>query len=226
MRGGRNKFGPMYKRDRALKQQRKALIQASGFRIERSPPVVSSTHQRDLTFPGGFHPVPILHSTPLLIAQNTHSYQPPSLCSLLPSNSPGATQYQCTSFSSWTIKSEHNNNCANSPGCAAGIGSDELCSRLFSTQGPRMPQLVMEFLRCDSDELQLQNKITARLLQEQTGWERQGNPSTFSLMCLMADQTLFSIVEWARTSIFFKQLKVRSCLLILVLHTDYKKHRQ
>lgn len=213
MRGGRNKFGPMYKRDRALKQQRKALIQASGFRIDTSPAMVSSTHHRDLIFTGGFHPVPILHSTPLLTAQNDHiSYQPPSLCSLLPSSSPGATQYQCTSFSNWKIKSEHTNNCANSPGCAAGMGSDELYSRLFSPRGPRMPQLVTEFLRCDSDELQLQNKIAARLLQEQTGWEKQGEPSTFSLMCIMADQTLFSIVEWARTSVFFKQLKVRSYL--------------
>ncbi|XP_044030893.1 steroidogenic factor 1-like isoform X2 [Siniperca chuatsi] len=216
MRGGRNKFGPMYKRDRALKQQRKALIQASGCRIESSPPLVSSTHQRDLTFTGGLHPVPVLHSTPLFTAQNDHiSYQSPALCSLLPFNSAGATQNQSTSFSNWIIKSEHTNNCASSPGSAAGIGSDELYSRPFSPQGPRMPQLVMELLRCDSDELKLQNKITARLLQEQAGWEKQGNPSTLSLMCLMADQTLFSIVEWARTCIFFKQLKVSDQMKLL-----------
>ncbi|XP_045923649.1 nuclear receptor subfamily 5 group A member 2-like [Micropterus dolomieu] len=209
MRGGRNKFGPMYKRDRALKQQRKALIQASGYRTESSPPLVSSNHQRDLTFPGGLHPVPILHSNPPLTAQNDRiSYQSPALYSLLPFNSTGATQYQCTSFSNWTIKSEHTNNCASSPGFAAGIGSDEL-------QGPKMPQLVMELLRCDSDELKLQNKITARLLQEQTDWEKQGNPNTLSLMCLMADQTLFSIVEWARTSNFFKQLKVNDQMKLL-----------
>nr|XP_020640340.1 nuclear receptor subfamily 5 group A member 2 isoform X4 [Pogona vitticeps] len=34
MRGGRNKFGPMYKRDRALKQQKKALIRANGLKLE------------------------------------------------------------------------------------------------------------------------------------------------------------------------------------------------
>lgn len=222
MRGGRNKFGPMYKRDRALKQQRKALMQAGGFRQESSPPLVASTHQRDFTFTGGLQPDPILHSAPLPTAQNdSMSSQLQSLCSLLPSNSPGAAQHQCTLLSNWTIKSECNDH-ASSPGSAAGvyINSDELYSS--SLQGPGLPPLVMEFLRCDPDELQLQNKSTARLLQEQTGWNQHGNPNTFSLMCLLADQMLFFMVEWARTSIFFKQLKVRSCLMILL--TQYTHH--
>ncbi|XP_010751150.1 steroidogenic factor 1 [Larimichthys crocea] len=209
MRGGRNKFGPMYKRDRALKQQRKALIQAGGFRAESSPHLVSSTHQRELSFPGGLHLVPILHSNDCI------SYQPTSLCSFLPSNSPVATQYQRTPFSNWTIKSEHTNNCMSSRGSAAGTSSNKMYSRPFFPHGPRMPQLVMEFLRCEPDELQLQDKIAVHLLQEQTGWAEQGNPSTLSLMCLMADQTLFSIVEWARTSIFFKRLKVSDQMKLL-----------
>ncbi|KAJ4920127.1 hypothetical protein JOQ06_024526, partial [Pogonophryne albipinna] len=170
-RGGRNKFGPMYKRDRALKQQRDALIQDGGFRLDSG----SSTHHRNLTFTTGFLPLPLIPSTSLPTAQ------PPHLGSLLPS-----TQYQSTSFSNW--KSQHSNN------------------------APSMPQLVMEFLRCDPDELQLQSKISARILQE----EENGTPNTFSLMCVMADQTLFSIVEWARTSIFFKQLKGRENSLLLV----------
>uniref|UniRef100_S4RB56 Nuclear receptor domain-containing protein n=1 Tax=Petromyzon marinus TaxID=7757 RepID=S4RB56_PETMA len=41
MRGGRNKFGPMYKRDRALKQQKKAIIRATSgpgiLKMETSP---------------------------------------------------------------------------------------------------------------------------------------------------------------------------------------------
>ncbi|XP_062290375.1 nuclear receptor subfamily 5 group A member 2-like [Scomber scombrus] len=220
MRGGRNKFGPMYKRDRALKQQRKALIQAGGFRMESSPPLVSSAHQRDSTYTAGLHPLPILSTTPLPTAQNDCiSYQIPSLFTLLPSNSPGATQYQCTSstFSNWTVKSEHTNICTSSPDSAAGIytDSDEVYSRPFSPHGPMMPQLVMEFMRCDTDELQLRNKISARLQQEQSGCEKHKNLNTFSLMCLMADQTLFSIVEWARRSIFFKQLKVTDQMKLL-----------
>ncbi|XP_036973286.1 nuclear receptor subfamily 5 group A member 2-like isoform X2 [Acanthopagrus latus] len=205
MRGGRNKFGPMYKRDRALKQQRKALIEASGLRTESSPPLVSSTHHRDFSFTGGLNPVPTLRSTTLPIGENDClSHQLPSVCSL------PSTQYQCASLSNWAIKSERSSNCASPPGAAAGVASD---SSHFSPQSPRIPQLVLELLRCDPDELQLQNKIAAHLLQEQTGRER--HRSTFSLMCLMADQTLFSIVDWARTSIFFKQLKVSDQMKLL-----------
>ncbi|XP_040013455.1 nuclear receptor subfamily 5 group A member 2-like [Xiphias gladius] len=213
MRGGRNKFGPMYKQDRALKQQKKALIQTSGFRLESSPPLVS-THQRDITFTGGFQPDSILHGTILPTAQNDCISNQPSLCSLLPSNS-HATQYQCFSFSNWTIKSEHTSNCTSSSGSAAGIYTDSDNLYSSSPQGPRMPQLVIEFLLCDPDELQLQNKITAHLQQEQIGWRKNGNPSMFSLMCLMADQMLLSIVEWARTSTFFKQLKVSDQMKLL-----------
>ncbi|XP_028457313.1 steroidogenic factor 1-like [Perca flavescens] len=193
MRGGRNKFGPMYKRDRALKQQRKALVQVMGLRTDHRPHLGYS----DLT----------LHSSPLPPAKNDPiSYQPPSLCSLsLSSNSPAAPQYQCAVFSNWTRKSEHSSNCA--PGSATTVSSDP---GPFSPHGPRMPELVMEFVRCDPDELQLQSKISAGLLREQPA-----NPSTFSLLCLVADHTLLSIVEWARTSVFFKQLKVNDQMKLL-----------
>ncbi|KAK5851614.1 hypothetical protein PBY51_023154 [Eleginops maclovinus] len=183
-RGGRNKFGPMYKRDRALKQQREALIHHGGFRLDSGPPLGPSTHHMHLTFTNGFHPLPMA--------------QPPPLCSLLPFPPLAGPQYQCSSLSNWTVKSQHSND-----GSAARIHS-------FSPQAPRMPQLVMEFLHCEPDELQLQSKIAARILQEEPG-----APSTFSLMCVMADQTLFSIVEWARTSVFFKQLKVDDQMKLL-----------
>ncbi|KAF3702393.1 Nuclear receptor subfamily 5 group A member 2 FTF/LRH-1 OR2.0 [Channa argus] len=200
MRGGRNKFGPMYKRDRALKQQRKALIQASEF---RRPPLDSSTYQRDFTFAGCLRTEPSLPT-----AQNDSiNHQPLSLCPPLPFNSPGYTQCQCAFILNWSVKSEHSD-CAGLPSPVAGvcIKSDKLCSS--SPQGLRIPQLVLEFLHCDPDELQLQNKMAARLLQEQAGWNQQESPSTFSLMCIMADQMLFFMVEWARTAMFFKQLKV------------------
>ncbi|KAM4528643.1 nuclear receptor subfamily 5 group A member 2-like isoform 1-T1 [Odontesthes bonariensis] len=199
MRGGRNKFGPIYKRDRALKQQKKALIQACRFNLQSSSPLTSTTHQRDCISPGGFHSVAILHSTLLNIDQAS------SMSSFLPPNSPGVTQHQCIS---------HSNNCAGSIGLAAGIFIDPLepHSRLIFTQGPTMSQLVMEFLSCDPDELQLQKKITARLQQEQK-WHRDSN--TFSPIYPMVDQLLCSIVEWARTSIFFKQLKVNDQMKLL-----------
>lgn len=203
----------MYKRDRALKQQRKALMQVSGFSKESSSALASSAQQQDFTFPGHIQP-----DSSLPTAQDdSMSHQPSSLCSLLPCEPSSTSQHQCTFFSNWTIKAERSD-CASSPGSAAGlyINSDALCTS--SPQGSWIPPLVMEFLRCDPDELQLQNKTTARLLQEQTGWNQHGGPSTFSLMCLLADQTLLFMVEWARTSVFFKQLKVRSCLKTYYVH--------
>ncbi|KAG7235519.1 hypothetical protein INR49_002565 [Caranx melampygus] len=212
MRGGRNTFGPMYKRDRALKQQRKALIQAGGFRLDNSPPLVYSADPRDFTVISGLRPDSMVHSTPLPAANDDCiSYHPPSLCSLLPSSSPGASQYQSISLSHWTLKSKHTSNCYNPPGSAAGTDPNSDMLHSSSPQSPRTPQLVTDFLLCDPDELQLQTKIRARLQQT---WE-QGNPSTFSLICLMADQTLLSIVEWARTSNFFTQLQVSDQMKLL-----------
>ncbi|KAG7499671.1 nuclear receptor subfamily 5 group A member 2-like [Solea senegalensis] len=192
MRGGRNKFGPMYKQDRALKQQREALIQACGFRPESRAPVVSSTHQNVLTFARGLSPDSVLQSTSLPTTQNALS------C-------PGATFYQRVAFSNSTIKTEHDNICASSAGTSNDL--DKLHS-----QGPMMPQLVIEFLLCDQDDLQLQRRISTHVQQE---LRKHVNPSTFSRMCLMADQTLFTLVEWARTSIFFKQLKVSDQMKLL-----------
>ncbi|KAM3599370.1 uncharacterized protein V6R79_004627 [Siganus canaliculatus] len=207
MRGGRNKFGPMYKHDRALKQQRKALLQSSGFRVELSPPLLSASHHRDLSFPAGFHPLPLLPSA----QDDCVSYQSPSLQSLLPSCSPVSNQYQSTSISHWTIKSEHIK-CDGFPGVTAGRNSSPSSPQRASG---RVPYLVMECLRCDPNELQLQNKIAARVLQEQMSWDKQLNTSTFSWMCFMADQTLCSIVEWARASTFFKQLLVSDQMKLL-----------
>uniref|UniRef100_A0AAQ6ANG9 Nuclear receptor subfamily 5, group A, member 1b n=1 Tax=Amphiprion ocellaris TaxID=80972 RepID=A0AAQ6ANG9_AMPOC len=211
MRGGRNKFGHMYKHDRAIKQWGKALIQATRLRPDSSPIWDSSPDQRDLAFTGGPHPTANLHSTPLTTAKSP----PPS--SLLSSNSPFVSQYQFTYPSDLTIKSEYNNNWASSTCPIATICTDSYdpYSRYFSVQGPRIPQLVLEFLHCDPDELQLRRKIIARLQQEQTGWETHRDPETFSLMCTIADQMLCSIVEWARTSIFFRQLKVSDQMKLL-----------
>ena len=52
----------------------------------------------------------------------------------------------------------------------------------------------------------------AYLQQEQASRSKHERLSTFGLMCKMADQTLFSIVEWARSSVFFRELKVHASL--------------
>lgn len=210
MRGGRNKFGPMYKRDRALKLQRRALIEVGGFKLESKSPLAPSVHQMDVTFPGGLHPAGGPDSITLATAQSDCiSQQPPPAHSLLPFSSGAVSHLHSTP--SWAAWSEHRCSHAGSPGSAAGMGPDQLRSGQEGGPRARMPDLVMDFLRCDQDDFQLQSTFSTQLLQ--TSWQIQGQPSTFSLVCLMADQTLFSIVEWARSSVFFKQLKVTFCSL-------------
>uniref|UniRef100_A0A8D3C9T3 Nuclear receptor subfamily 5 group A member 1 n=1 Tax=Scophthalmus maximus TaxID=52904 RepID=A0A8D3C9T3_SCOMX len=204
MRGGRNKFGPMYKRDRALKQQKKALIRSSGFKLESAAPPPASPLQTDYAFTGTLHTLPtisknLLPSTPSSITPTDYEanlYGPPSLGMAMQSHVPLPTQYQYTAFPSRAIKAEYMYPSA-------------------SPQLPSLPPLVLELLRCDPDELVVQNKIVAHLQQEQGGRGRLDKPSTFSLMCRMADQSLFSIVEWARSCIFFKELKVGDQMKLL-----------
>uniref|UniRef100_A0A671U4H4 Nuclear receptor subfamily 5, group A, member 1a n=1 Tax=Sparus aurata TaxID=8175 RepID=A0A671U4H4_SPAAU len=201
MRGGRNKFGPMYKRDRALKQQKKALIRSNGFKLESVAPPPASPLQTDYSFTGTLHSLPtisksLLPSTPSSITPTDYEanlYGPPSLGMAMQSHVPLTTQYQYTAFPGRAIKAE--------------------CPDY--TSSPDLPPLVLELLRCDPDELVVQNKIVTHLQQEQSGRGRLDKPSTFSLMCRMADQTLFSIVEWARSCIFFKELRVGDQMKLL-----------
>ncbi|XP_067087210.1 nuclear receptor subfamily 5 group A member 2-like [Osmerus mordax] len=219
MRGGRNKFGPMYKRDRALKQQKKALIRSNGFKLESAPPAVSPI-QTNYGFTGTLHGLPtiskgLLSSTPTSISPTdyeTNLYIPPSLGVAMQTHGPLPNQYQYPSYPSRPIKSECTDHYTSSPESLIGYPFQDVYP---SGSPPSVPPLVMELLRCDPDELAVQSKIVAHLQQEQSGRGRQEKPSTFSLMCRMADQTLFSIVEWARSCIFFKELKVGDQMKLL-----------
>ncbi|KAK7895820.1 hypothetical protein WMY93_021145 [Mugilogobius chulae] len=140
MRGGRNKFGPMYKRDRALKQQRKAQAEAL-LASPREP-----TDSTDYVYSE-------LHYGPL--------------------------------------------------GDCRGPGQ------------PRVPLFVLELVRCDPDEKVVQSKIRQSLQQHKLQWKKPGSPSLFSIMFVLAEQTLLSIIEWARTSVFFRQLQVSDQMTLL-----------
>ncbi|KAM6986031.1 steroidogenic factor 1-like [Aplochiton taeniatus] len=239
MRGGRNKFGPMYKRDRALKQQKKALIRASGLKMEGTPPLLSPT-QTDYGFNGtlpSLHPVPkallpppppnttitptATTTTTIPLPQTEYDrslYAPPSLGLPMPANAPLPVHYQYTSIPGRPIKSEYPDHYSTSSPdsvVASYLYPDQVYSGPGSPQIPGLPQLVCELLRCEPDELQVQSKIAAHVHQEQSGRGKLERPTTFGLMSLMADQTLFSIVEWARSCIFFKELKVSDQMKLL-----------
>ncbi|RXN16232.1 nuclear receptor subfamily 5 group A member 2-like protein [Labeo rohita] len=250
MRGGRNKFGPMYKRDRALKQQKKALIRASGLKMEATPPLLSSP-QSDYSFstvlstpaPKNTHPNIATSVAPTDYERNLYASSSLSLSVPIPAHTPLPAQYPTyPTLPSRAIKSEYPDHYTSSEHYTSASSPESVPGYTYVDQtrvstspplappGLTVPPLVLEFVRCEQDELQVQSKISAHLAhlqQEQNSRSvaanqeqntrlaaKQERLSTFGLMCHMADQTLFSIVEWARSCIFFKELKVELASLL------------
>uniref|UniRef100_A0A671LLW7 Nuclear receptor subfamily 5, group A, member 1b n=1 Tax=Sinocyclocheilus anshuiensis TaxID=1608454 RepID=A0A671LLW7_9TELE len=234
MRGGRNKFGPMYKRDRALKQQKKALIRASGLKMEATPPLLSSP-QSDYSFstalstpaPKNTHPNIGTSVAPIDYEHNLYASSSLSLSVPIPAHTPLPYPDHYTSSEHYTSASSPES----VPGYTYVDQTRVSTSPPLAPPGLTVPPLVLEFVRCEQDELQVQSKISAHLAhlqQEQNSRSAAANQeqntrlaakqerlSTFGLMCHMADQTLFSIVEWARSCIFFKELKVGDQMKLL-----------
>ncbi|CAD7672541.1 nuclear receptor subfamily 5 group A member 2 isoform 1-T1 [Lycaon pictus] len=218
MRGGRNKFGPMYKRDRALKQQKKALIRANGLKLEAMSQVIQAMPS-ELTISSAIQNI---HSASKGLPLN-HAALPPTdydrspfVTSPISMTMPphGSLQgYQTYShFPSRAIKSEYPDPYTSSPESIMGYSYMDS----YQTSSPAsIPHLILELLKCEPDEPQVQAKIMAYLQQEQANRSKHEKLSTFGLMCKMADQTLFSIVEWARSSIFFRELKVDDQMKLL-----------
>ncbi|KGL99127.1 Steroidogenic factor 1, partial [Charadrius vociferus] len=209
MRGGRNKFGPMYKRDRALKQQKKALIRANGFKLETVPQIMSPV-QNDYSLSSTIHSIHAMSKTlppnPAALTPVDYERSPygtPSLGMTVPSHTPLAN-YHYPSFPNRTIKSEYPDHYTNAHESVPTYVYPETYP---SSSPPDIPEVILKLLQLEPDEAQVKARILACLQQEQ-GKGRHEKLSTFGLMCKMADQTLFSIVEWARSCIFFKELEV------------------
>lgn len=156
MRGGRNKFGPMYKRDRALKQQKRALIRASSFKIEPNPTLLS-TGQTEYPLPGslpGLHP-PCLSSP----EYDCPPLCPPALGIALQTYSSFPAQYQYTApVHSRSIKAEYADTYSSSPDSSLGYPYPDGCmpaSPHTSPMNPGVPPLVLELVSCDPDEEQV-----------------------------------------------------------------------
>ncbi|XP_017347649.1 steroidogenic factor 1b [Ictalurus punctatus] len=230
MRGGRNKFGPMYKRDRALKQQKKALNRESGLKMESMPPALSST-LTDCTLSSILPNLPDISSTKNILLNMPSSttsteyeqglYTLPG-CVSMSSYSPLPSQYPYQSVPCRIIKSEFPDHYASSssPGSTGGYTYTDQTQTMSSPTphtGLDLPALVLEFVRCEQDELLVQSKISTHLalLQENQSSSSIEPLSSFGLMCHIADQTLFFIVEWARSCSFFKELKVGDQMKLL-----------
>ncbi|XP_038839051.1 nuclear receptor subfamily 5 group A member 2-like [Salvelinus namaycush] len=229
MRGGRNKFGPMYKRDRALKQQKKAMIRANGLKIESMTQVMQAV-PTDLTISSAIQNIHQAASKGLLLSHHGHPHhaalphtdydRSPFVTSpismAMPPHTGSLQGYQAAYGhfqSSRTIKSEYPDPYTSSP--ESIMGYNPYMDVYQTGSPPSFPHLIVELLKCEPDEPQVQTKILAYLQQEQASRGKHDKLNTFGLMCKMADQTLFSIVEWARSSIFFRELKVDDQMKLL-----------
>ncbi|XP_051003458.1 nuclear receptor subfamily 5 group A member 2 isoform X1 [Acomys russatus] len=217
MRGGRNKFGPMYKRDRALKQQKKALIRANGLKLEAMSQVIQAMPS-DLNISA----IQNIHSASKGLPLN-HAALPPTdydrspfVTSPISMTMPphGSLQgYQPYGhFPNRAIKSEYPDPYSSSPESMLSYSYMDG----YQTSSPAgIPQLILELLKYEPDEPQFQVKMMNFLQEEQANRSHREKLSVFGLMCKVADQTLFSIVEWARGSVFFRELKVDDQMKLL-----------
>ncbi|XP_072310176.1 nuclear receptor subfamily 5 group A member 2-like isoform X2 [Eucyclogobius newberryi] len=168
IRGGRNKFGPLYKRDRALKQQRKTQAEAL---------LVSPHVQTNSTYPVRFGMGSTLSPTFTTETNHVHSETSRARAHILHSTLGHLKDYK-------------------------------------GPVQPRVSLFMLELLRCDPDEKLVQNNIRQSIQQLQHQWNN-GLPSLFTLMFLLTEQTLLSLVEWVRTSVFFRQLEVNDQMMLL-----------
>jgi nuclear receptor subfamily 5 group A protein 3 len=83
-------------------------------------------------------------------------------------------------------------------------GSSGQNSTSNSNVGGKMPPLIRDLLT-SLDDKEWQHSLFS-LLQNQT--YNQCEVDLFELLCKVLDQNLFAQVDWARNSIFFKDLKV------------------
>lgn len=245
MRGGRNKFGPLYRRDRQMKQQRAHLQTSSApYRIKQETthaqrpttrddlPVANHTstpsssdafHQTYMYSPGT---VQSGVSVPLDCTVNTDRIlTPPSLpCparhySTLPVFSQEKGDRAFTRSTAPADPVVHPNSAFTPRGtpvsatCSAlrsGPSLSRALTQTSHTPPPAYPttdflNLLME---CEQDESQMCAKVLASLQREQANRGKHDCLNTFSIICKMADQTLFGLVEWARNTTLFKELKV------------------
>ena len=255
MRGGRNKFGPMYKRDRAMKQQ-----------AVRQRQHLIAQYQMHLAAAGGGMPM-LPHSTEGLdikpdiaainMAMNTmgtplpphsgagplhNSYQGPPMHGhiqqMLPPSghsghsndghgSPPALDMSTSSSQGHYIPPPH-------PHLYPSMGPPMPHPHMAHPpplqpmypmqpeipQPPTVPILIKDLRANEPNEQEIQQKMARFAENEflQIQQQPQANRDVseprdlardfLQLMCKLCDQCLFMLVEWARSSHFFKTLKV------------------
>jgi steroidogenic factor 1 len=195
----------MYKRDRALKQQKKAQIRANGFKLETGPPMgvpPPPPPPPDYSLPPSLH-APEPKSLPSGPASGPlGDFGAPALPMAVPSTHGPLAGYLYPTFSGRAIKSEYPEPYSSPP---QQPGPPYGYPEPFSG-GPSVPELILQLLQLEPEEDQVRARIVGCLQEPAKG--RPDQPAAFGLLCRMADQTFISIVDWARRCMVFKELEV------------------
>ncbi|XP_004071664.1 nuclear receptor subfamily 5 group A member 2 isoform X1 [Oryzias latipes] len=248
MRGGRNKFGPIYRRDRQMKRQK---ANTAPFRTEKettqthcpiSPndPHLSGCRSIDPSSSDGFSVTYMYPSStgqggelkPLDSSVNHRVLTPPSLpypgayCSLsgfpqekgefFLSYSSASSQYpeSLTPKTATTSRKSPESSPCSTPNSAAAP-SQFLSKTPTTPPSPHSRSFLNQLMEGEQDESLLCTKVLAILQREQANRGKHDRLNTFSIMCKIADQTLFGLVEWARNTDLFKELKVEDQMVLL-----------
>ena len=242
MRGGRNKFGPFYRRDRQLKQQVYYQPSTAPYRVKtETTPTHQPAPQRDhlvinhslVPFssepfyqPHVVYPSGLGLQSEALMPQDCIGNTDTGLAALPFTGlyHPGMrefpqekTEYPLSSGLTLvnSLSSSMASDCflpvspatsasSSAPGSTASTPVPFPCT---SVEDPS-ENLLARLLKGEPEEGQLCAKVLASLQREQANRGKHDCLNTFSIMCKMADQTLFGLVEWARNCAFFKDLKV------------------
>nr|XP_014286887.1 nuclear hormone receptor FTZ-F1 isoform X3 [Halyomorpha halys] len=247
MRGGRNKFGPMYKRDRARKlqmiRQRQMAIQTlrnssgytsgnggSGDAVTLSYTTPGSNFgalqiKQEIQIPqvSSLTSSPDSSPSPIAVAlgQQQQQQQTSMYSAVLPAQQlqipeQRVTQQVFEQSKLWPTNSPPPQKSFSYEGSSSG-----------NSQGKVSP-MIRDFVLAIDDQ-EWQNSLY-NLLQNQT--YNQCEVDLFELMCKVLDQNLFSQVDWARNSTFFKDLKQVDDQMKLLQHSwsdmlvlDHMHHR-
>ncbi|KAL5290446.1 NR5A2 family protein [Megaselia abdita] len=252
MRGGRNKFGPMYKRDRARKlqimRQRQIALQAIRTTIgsadikpgQLSPnsyqtPYNTINIKQEIQIPqvSSLTQSPDSSPSPIAIAlgqvnPNTTSVIPTSLTGNGGVSTMGTTNTSAASLGGIGSNSGNGNNTyehdssvslqhtSNSKICYDNTNPSSTADSM-SSEPLRVSPMIRDFVQTiDDREWQAQ---LFDLLQKQS--YNQVEVDLFELMCKVLDQNLFSQVDWARNTVFFKDLKVSTFFVLFFLTLGY-----
>lgn len=235
MRGGRNKFGPMYKRDRALKQQairqQQQMLASCQMRLANGmdPFSITSGSEAPDIKPDPAFLMSVANSLGYGVNNTSQPHTPATspTDSGIPSptvsdNSPHDLRL---SASTSTLPHSQGHSSVSSQGLYSNSGNFFPSSGNTSPDGyqpyyhavphpssmPLLPQLVVDLKASALDEREMKNKLLSFVDSEfGTSDNNVGNYQSrlLRLLCRLSDQLLFLMVEWARTSVFFRELKV------------------